>query len=89
MSVSSLYKESNDTAVGAFYRRKRAQLGPTAAITAGANKLAKLLYNTLATRKTFIEPGVSAYMKQQKEKYLRRVRKRLDTLGYEIKEKAA
>jgi transposase len=87
MAVSSLYSESEETALGAFFRRKRAQIGSPKAITAAANKLARMYYITLSTGKPFVEHGATAYRKMQKDKYLRRIRKTLNEMGYEVKEK--
>lgn len=84
MAVSGLYKESNDTALGAFFRRKRAQIGAPKAITAGANKLARMYYMTLLTGKPFQEPGAQAYYELQKEKYLRRVKRQVLQWGYKV-----
>jgi transposase len=84
MSVSGLYKDANDTALGAFYRRKRAQIGPAKAVTAAANKLAKMYYKTLSTGKPFIEMGVAKYYELQKVKYLRRVRSIIRPWGLKI-----
>jgi transposase len=84
MAVSGLYRESNDTAVGAFFRRKRAQIGSPKAITAAASKLARMYYMTMLTGKPFEEPGAKAYHELQKEKYLRRVRKQVAQWGYEL-----
>lgn len=84
MAVSGLYRETNDTAIGAFYRRKRAQIGAAKAITAAANKLGRMYYMTLSTGKPFVEPGAIAYYEQQKEKYLRRVRKQIRQWGYAL-----
>lgn len=87
MGVSGLYRETNDTALGAFVRIKRAQIGAPKAITAGANKLARMYYMTLLTGKPFIEHGAQTYLEMQKIKYLRRVRRTISRWGYEIKEK--
>jgi transposase len=84
MAVSGLYSEANDTAIGAFYRKKRAQIGPAKAITAAASKLAKMYYMTLSTGKPFIEMGATKYYELQKVKYLRRVRKIIGPWGYKI-----
>lgn len=84
MAVSGLYNEVNDTALGAFFRRKRAEIGAPKAITAAANKLARMYYTTLSTGKPFIESGADAYYELQKEKYLRRVRKRVSQWGYKV-----
>jgi transposase len=84
MAVSGLYREANDTAIGAFFRRKRAQIGSPKAITAAACKLARMYYMTLLTGKPFVEPGANAYHALQKEKYLRRTRKQVAQWGYEL-----
>ena len=85
MAVSGLYKETNDTAIGAFYRRKRAQMGCSAkAITAAACKLGRMYYMTMLTGKPFEEPGAKAYHELQKVKYLRRVRKQVGAWGYKL-----
>jgi len=87
MAVSGLYRESNETALGAFFRKKRGQLGAPKAITAAANKLAKMYYNILLHKKEFIEPGADVYLEMQKEKYLRNVNRRISAWGYQIMRK--
>jgi transposase len=84
MAVSGLYREANDTAIGAFFRRKRAQIGAAKAITAAANKLARMYYMTLSTGKPFIEPGAAAYYELQKEKHLKRIKKQVAQWGYKL-----
>jgi transposase len=87
MAVSGLYNESNDTALGAFFRIKRAQIGAPKAITAAAHKLARMYYYTMLTKKEFVEPGAQAYLDMQKTKYLRRVRRTIGRWGLDIVEK--
>jgi len=84
MAVSGLYREANDTAIGAFFRRKRAQIGAAKAITAAASKLARMYYKTMLTGKPFEEPGAVAYQQLQKEKYLRNVRRQVEQWGYKL-----
>ncbi len=84
MAVSGLYREADDTAIGAFFRRKRAQIGAAKAITAAASKLARAYYHTMLTGKPWEEPGARAYHELQKEKYLRRVKRRVAQWGYEL-----
>lgn len=84
MAVSGLYREANDTAIGAFFRRKRAQIGAAKAITAAANKLARAYYMSLLTGKPFVEPGAKAYQELQKEKYLRNVKKQVRQWGFQL-----
>lgn len=84
MAVSGLYREANDTAIGAFFRRKRAQLGSPKAITAAASKLARMYYMTMLTGKPFEEIGAQAYYDLQKEKYLRKMKRQVAHWGYEL-----
>lgn len=88
MAVSGLYREENETALGVFYRRKKSHKGAPMAITAAASKLAKMLYNTLKTGKPFEEPGVDAYMEQQKNRTLKSMKKTLAKWGYTLISKA-
>lgn len=84
MAVSGLYREANDTAIGAFFRRKRSQIGAPKAITAAACKLGRMYYMTMLTGKPFVEPGAQAYYELQKDKYLRRVKKQVSQWGYQL-----
>jgi transposase len=45
-----------DTALGIFYRRKKAHLGPAKATTATARKLACLVYHLLKYKEQYREP---------------------------------
>lgn len=87
MSTSGLYNEANDTAIGAFFRRKRSQIGAPKAITAGGNKLARGWYRMLATGNQYVELGARAYHEMQKVKYLRRVKRTLNQWGLTISAK--
>lgn len=89
MAVSGLYSEANDTAIGAFFRRKKAQIGAPKATTAAACKLGQMYYMTLLTGKPFVEPGAKAYHELQKDKYLRRVRRQVAKWGYQLTEVVA
>lgn len=89
ISVNSLYREANNSAIGCFTRRKKMQIGKPQGITAGAHKLAKAFYNSLVNKKTFVEPGVDAYTSQQEKNYLKRTRRKLQKMGFEIHSKAA
>ena len=85
MGVSSLYRETNPTALGVFFRRIKARKGPKAAATAGAHKLARFLYNTLTTGKPFVEPGAEAYLEMQKERRIDNMRAQLNEWGYSVR----
>ncbi len=87
MCVSSLYSESNETALGAFFRRKKSHIGAPKATTAAANKLSKFIYNALKTGEEFVEIGADKYMEQYKEKAIRRMKRTLNSWGYKIEQK--
>lgn len=87
MAVSGLYRETNQTALGVFYRRKKSQKGAPKAITAAANKLGKMIYKTLKTGKQFVEFGAEAYLELQKARMLKGMKRRLNSWGYTIQRK--
>lgn len=47
----------SQTALGAFYRRLQARLGPAKALTATAHKLAKIVSNRLKYGKAYVDRG--------------------------------
>lgn len=52
------------SALGAFYRRKRAHLGPEKAINAAAHKLARMIYFTLKLHRPYVDPGPDHFILQ-------------------------
>jgi hypothetical protein len=60
-----------DTALGAFFRRLNGRLGAAKAITAGAHKLAVILYNMLKTGKEYMESGAHYYEEQYRDRCVR------------------
>ncbi len=51
----------SDSALGAFLRRKKAQLGAPKAITATAHKLARLIYSMLRYGREYLDAGAEYY----------------------------
>lgn len=72
------------SALGAFYRRLRARLGPEKAINAAAHKLARMIYFTLKFQRPYIDPGPDAYTQHHRDKILRAVEKRARQLGFAL-----
>ena len=70
--------------LGAFYRRMRARLGAAKAITAAARKLAVIFYTMVTEGKAYHELGEDYYLKQQKQRNLKKLRRQAKLLGYEI-----
>ena len=75
-----------DTPLGAFYRRKRAQLGGPKAITATARKLACLIYRLIKAGQGYQEGDARAYELNYKDQMVRSLRRRAKGLGFELVE---
>src|SRR5437868_12791022 len=75
-----------DTPLGAFYRRKRAQLGAPKALTATARKLACLIYRLIKAGQGYQEGDARTYELKYKDQILRSLRKRAAGLGFELVE---
>ena len=70
-------------ALGAFLRRKRAQLGPARAITTTAHKLARIIY-TMLNRSHFVDPGEHAYTENFRARALKSIQRKAQVLGYSL-----
>ena len=85
MAASTLSK--SQTALGAFFRKMRSRLGPAKAITATANKMAKMIYNMIKNKWSFEERGADYYEKMNKEKAMKRLQKFADRMGFNLEPK--
>ena len=74
----------SNSALGAFLRRKKAQLGPAKAITATAHKLARIIYSSLKYGHGYTDAGAEYYEAQHHERALRNARRRARKLGYQL-----
>jgi len=72
--------------LGAFLRRKKAQLGAPQAVTATAHKLARLLYLTLKHGVGYVRRSQAEYEQQFREQQLRSLKKKARQLGVEVVE---
>ena len=74
----------SDSALGAFYRRKRAQLGSPKAITAAAHKLARIVYSMLRQGQNYVDQGAEYYETQYRQRAFRAAQRRAAQLGYDL-----
>ncbi len=74
----------SQTAFGAFYRRKKAQLGPMQALVATAHKIARTVYYLLKNRVQFEEVGAEAYDRKQREREMTYLKKKAAKLGFDL-----
>ena len=82
LAANSLYR--SDSALGAFLRRKKAQLGAPKAITATAHKLARIIYTMLRYGQSYVDAGAEYYENQYRQRALRAAKRRAAQLGYEL-----
>jgi hypothetical protein len=74
----------SQTALGAFYRRLKARLGPAKALTATAHKLAKIVYNRLRYGKAYVDRGAAYYEQPYRERVLKTLKHRAKQMGFEL-----
>ena len=84
LRIASQTLAHSKSAMGAFYRRKRAQLGPQKAVTAAAHKLAHMIYFTLKYQRPYVDPGPDHYTEKHRDKILHAMQKRAKQFGYEL-----
>ena len=82
LAANALHR--SDSALGAFLRRKKAQLGAPKAITATAHKLARLIYTMLRYGQEYVDAGTEYYEKQYQDRALRAAKRRATQLGYQL-----
>jgi transposase len=70
------------SAFGAFYRRKRAQLGPMQAQVATAHKIARTVYHLLKFKTPYQDIGAKAYQQKAQDREVAHLRKQAAQLGY-------
>lgn len=84
LAANSLHR--SDSALGAYLRHKKAQMGAPKAITATAHKLARTYYTLLRYGHDYVDPGQEAYERQYRERVLKNLRRRARELGYHLVE---
>lgn len=73
-----------DTALGAFFRRLSSRLGAAKAVTAGAHKIAVILYNMLKNGLEYIESGAKYYEEAYKDRCLRNLKRKALEFGFAL-----
>jgi len=78
-----------DCALGAFYRRLRARLGPQQALVATAHKLARIVYFMLKEHQPYQDRGAEAYNTRYREQEVKSLQRKAAKLGFTLAAKAA
>jgi hypothetical protein len=76
----------SDTWLGSFHQRMKARLGPAAAATATARKLACIIYHLLKHKDPYIEQDRKIYELKIRDRRLSRLRSQAQELGFQIVE---
>lgn len=84
LRIAAQTLSSSKSALGAFYRRKRAHLGPEKAINAAAHKLARMIYMTIKYQRPYVDPGPDHYVQLHAQTILKTMEKRARQLGYTL-----
>jgi transposase len=87
LAASGLWQ--NQSALGGFWRRLKARLGPEKAVVATAPKLARLLYQTLQSGVLPATVSAAAYAAAQHARAVEALKKKAQRLGLVVTEKAA
>lgn len=82
MAAQSL--QQSESALGEFYRRMRAKLGPPKAITATAHKLARVVYHLLATKEAYDDSVFSNAEEKYRHRTENRLKAQAQALGFTL-----
>lgn len=84
LRMAALAAMKSDTALGAFIRRLAARSCPAKAVKAGANKLAKWIFNMFTQGWAYHEKGANYYEKAHEEKCIRNLIRRAKGFGFDL-----
>jgi transposase len=84
LRVAAQALHHSKSALGAYLRRKAAQLGMPKAITATAYKLARIIYAMLTEGAQFVERGQDYYERAYRSRVLNNLTRRAQELGYTV-----
>jgi len=73
-----------DCAFGAFYRRKKSQIGPAQAIVATAHMIARTVYFMLKKQVQYIHTSSEAFNKRFQEQQIRFLHRKATKLGFRL-----
>lgn len=82
MAAQSLHR--SQSALGAYYRRMRARLGAPKAITAAANKLARIVYRMLKHGQAYVDRGADYYEREYRARAVQNLQRQAHRLGFEV-----
>ena len=87
MATQSLYR--SHSALGEFFRRKRARFGTPQAITDTAHKMARIIYHLVTRHMLYDDSVLSRQQHQHRKRHERRLRNQARALGFQLVPEAA
>jgi transposase len=84
LRVAAQTLSKSKSALGAFYRRKRAHVGEQKAIGAAAHKLARMIYFTLREQRPYTDPGEHYYRERHQARIVKNAERTLKMFGYAV-----
>jgi len=76
--------KNSQSALGGYYRRMRARLGPPKAVTATAHKLARIFFRLWKNGGIYQDIGADYYEQKYKNRVINNIKKRAKKLGFQI-----
>ena len=73
-----------DCAFGAFYRRKKSQLGPAQALVATAHMIARIVYFMLKNKVSYNRISADSYEKRYHDQQIRYLKRKAAKLGLKL-----
>jgi transposase len=80
---------NSHSAMGDYFRRMRARVGPKEAVTATAHKLARIVYHMLKHRQSYNPLTPEAYTEQLRQRELKSLTRRAAKLGLTLQAQPA
>ncbi len=84
LRMAAMNLRKSESALGAYYRRLTGRLDKGKAITACAHKLARLIYALMTKGEEYVDQGQAAYEERYKERVIHNLKKRAESLGFEL-----
>lgn len=82
--LAAMSLHGSQSHLGAFFRRKKAQLGPSEAITATAHKLARIFYAVLTAKTPYSDLGAEFYEQKYRDRAVAALTRRAHALGFNL-----
>ncbi len=82
MATQTLYR--SHSALGDFFRRKRARVGPPQAITDTAHKMARIIYHLVTRHEIYDDRILFGQQHQDRKRHERRLRNQARALGFSL-----